>query len=73
MSDPRAPMAKRRPDESVESWVARVDPELARAAEEVDQTLLSEALALSPLRRLEACSTATRGLASFRREQARRR
>ncbi len=67
MDELRITVDARQPGESLRDWLARVDPDLLAAAEEVDVTLLDAALALSPLERLRACTRATRGLASFRR------
>lgn len=55
----------RRAGEPVLDWLRRVDPDVAQAVADVDQTLLDECLAMSPLERLRACSVATRGLARF--------
>ncbi len=67
MDEPQIRVDARRPEESIQDWLARVDPELLVAAEEVDVISLDAALALSPLERLRACTRAARGLASFRR------
>lgn len=56
----------RRPGESLLDWVERVDPDVARAIADVDRTLLTECLRLSPLDRLRACSGAARALGRFR-------
>lgn len=55
----------RRAGEPLLDWIRRVDPEVALAVADVDQTLLDECLAMSPLERLRACSAAARGLARF--------
>lgn len=64
---PAPPNRDRRDDEPLLEWVRRVDPEVIAAVADVDRTLLREALALSPLERLRACSRAAHGLARFRR------
>lgn len=58
-------MDARRAGESVPQWIERVDPEVARAVQDVDATLLAHSLSLSPFERLRACSRAARGLARF--------
>jgi hypothetical protein len=64
---PKPRLSPPRPDESLRQWVARVDPEVEAAVDDVDRTLLRASLALSPLERLRACSQATAALAAFRR------
>ena len=61
------PIDAREPDESIADWLRRVDPDLADAACEVDRTLLTESLALSPTDRLRVCTRTVRGLDRFRR------
>lgn len=55
-----------RSGEPLRSWVARVDPEVAAAVDDVDLSLLRASLELSPFERLQACSRATAALARFR-------
>lgn len=56
----------RRAGESLRDWVERVDPDVARAVADVDRTLLTDCLRLSPLERLRASSGAARALGRFR-------
>ncbi len=51
----------------IRALIAARDPELLDAAAEVDRSLLDWALAQTPRQRLDACSSATRALAGFRR------
>ena len=51
--------------DEIKEWLARVDPDVLAAAEEVDRELLRWMLSLSPLQRIEAASRAARGLAGF--------
>jgi hypothetical protein len=45
----------------------RHDPEIARALDEVDRTLIRQALELHPLERLEAATTRLKALRRFKR------
>jgi len=43
------------------------DPDIVAAADEIDQTLIDHALAMSPWERLQACSDTNRVLSGFKR------
>jgi hypothetical protein len=49
----------------LKAQIARQDPLLVAAMDEVDPTLLAWALSLSPLERLEAATRASRSLSRF--------
>jgi hypothetical protein len=51
----------------IERELARTNPALLAAADEVDSTLIDWALGLGPFERLDACSRAARALAGWRR------
>ena len=49
------------------AWVEARDPELIAAVDDVDRTLIAQTLALGPLARVRASTTAAYDLARFRR------
>jgi hypothetical protein len=53
--------------QKIEEELARRNPLLVAAADELDTTLIEWALGLSPLERLRACSRAARALTGWRR------
>jgi hypothetical protein len=53
--------------EQAREFVAARDPDLLRAAQEVDPGLLEWSLTLSARERLDSCTNSTRALARFRR------
>ena len=53
----------------IERELARRDPAVLAAADEVDQTLLDWFLGLSPMERLRACSRASAALSGWRRAE----
>lgn len=53
--------------DALERVIAEHDPDLVEAAREVDLSLLSHSLSLSPLERLRACTSTTRTLEALRR------
>lgn len=61
-------MAKEREYERLCALIARVDPLLVQAVDDVDATLLQWGLALSPWERLRASSGALDVLSRLRRE-----
>ncbi len=60
-------MATEREYERLRALVARTDPLLIEAIEDVDRTLLEWGLSLSPWQRLRASADALRFWSSFRR------
>lgn len=60
-------MIDRQAYDPIRAFVARVDPELVRAVDDVDVALLEWGLSLSPWERLRAASGALQTLSKFRR------
>jgi hypothetical protein len=54
----------------IEAELARRNPLLVAAADEVDTTLIEWALSLTPFDRLRACSRAAKALTGWRRHAA---